>query len=45
LIHPPNTKGKEVKMRCILNREAVYKEKGATPQQEKDAPFKAEQDT
>jgi hypothetical protein len=44
LIHPPITKGKEVKVRCFLNREAVYKEKDATPQQEKGAPFKAEQD-
>ena len=34
-MHPPITKGKEAKMRCILNREAVYKEKDATPQQEK----------
>jgi len=31
-------------MRCFLNREAVYKEKGATPQQEKGSPFKVEQD-
>jgi len=44
LIHPPNTRGKEAKMRCILNREAVYKEKDARPQQEKGAPFKVEQD-
>jgi hypothetical protein len=45
LIPPPNTRGKEAKMRCFLNREAVYKEKGARLQQEKDAPFKAKQDT
>jgi hypothetical protein len=45
LIHPPNTKGKETKVRYFLNRKAVYKEKGATPQQEKGAPFKAKQDT
>lgn len=44
-MHSPNTKGKEAKMRCFLNGEAVYKEKGATPQQEKGAPFKAKQDT
>jgi len=44
LIPPPNTKGKEAKVRCFLNREAVYKEKNATPQQEKGAPFKAKQD-
>jgi hypothetical protein len=45
LIHVPNTRGKEAKVRCFLNREAVYKEKDATPQQEKGAPFKAKQDT
>ncbi len=43
-MHPLNTKGKEEKMRCILNREAVYKENDATPQQEKGTPFKVEQD-
>jgi hypothetical protein len=43
LIHPPITKGKEAKVRYISNREAVYKEKDATPQQEKGAPFKAKQ--
>jgi hypothetical protein len=45
LIHPPNTKGKEAKVRCFLNRKVLYKEKDATLQQEKGAPFKAEQDT
>jgi hypothetical protein len=43
-MHPPITKGKEAKVRCILNREAVYKEKDVTPRQEKGAPFKVEQD-
>ena len=43
-MHHPNTKGKEAKVRCFLNREAVYKEKDARPQQEKGAPFKAKQD-
>jgi hypothetical protein len=44
LIHPPSTKGKEAKIRCILNREVLYTEKDATPQQEKGPPFKAKQD-
>ena len=44
-MHPPITKGKEAKVRCFQTARMLYKEKDATPQQEKGAPFKAKQDT